>query len=76
MKFDPVLCLICGKLAKGTLETVPGVALLDIDPDTGESQYGGETAIWWDDQKSNLDSEGRYLLTCHDGHLWPAKMDE
>ena len=35
----------------GTLETVPGVALIaGFDPDTGEAEYEGETMMFWNDQ--------------------------
>lgn len=35
----------------GTLETVPGVALIaGFDPDTGEAEYDGETMMFWNDQ--------------------------
>jgi hypothetical protein len=74
MKFNPISCPECGELAKGTLETLPGMARLYIYPDTGEAEYEGATDIWWDGQKSDLDSEGRYLLTCANGHEWPAEM--
>ena len=58
----------------GTLETLPGVALLNVDPETGDAEYGGETKIWWDGQQSNRDLQGRYLLTCENCHEWPAEM--
>jgi hypothetical protein len=74
MKFSPVRCPTCGQLAKGTLETLPGMALLGIDPDTGEADYEGRTEIWWNDQRSNRDLQGRYMLTCENGHEWPAEM--
>ena len=35
----------------GTLETVPGVALIaGFDPDTGEAEHEGETMMFWNDQ--------------------------
>jgi hypothetical protein len=76
MKFDPVKWPRCGKLAMGTLETLPGLAVLDIDPDTGEAQYGGWTDIWWDAQKSVHDSNGRCLLACKNAHEWTAEGQE
>jgi len=50
------------------------VALLNVDPDTGDAEYDGQTKIWWDGQQSNRDSQGRYLLTCENCHEWPAEM--
>jgi hypothetical protein len=76
MKFNPVMCPRCGALAKGTLETVPGLALLDVDPDTGDAQYAGWTDIWWDDQKSVRDSKGHCMLACENGHEWPAEKQD
>jgi copper chaperone CopZ len=74
MKFSPLACPVCGKLARGTVETVKGVALMEIDPDTGEADYKGYTEIWWDEQMSDGDSEGRYILICDEGHDWPARL--
>jgi hypothetical protein len=53
MKFSPFVCPECGRVAKGTLDTVPGVALLVIDEDSGEAEYGGYTEMWWDGRRSN-----------------------
>jgi len=51
-----------------------GTALFDIDPDTGEAEYEGRTEIWWDGQQSDVDSQGRFRLTCEHGHEWRAEM--
>jgi len=74
MKFTPITCPTCGEPAEGTLDTVPGVALLHVDAQTGEAEYRGETEMWWDDQKTILDSVGRYMLCCPNGHDWPATL--
>ena len=76
MKFKPVTCPKCGKLAKATLDTVPGMALLNIDLDTSEAEYEGTTEICWEDQRTERDSEGRYMLACENGHEWPAELQE
>jgi len=74
MKFNPITCPKCGELATGTVDLLIGIALFDIDPDTGEAEYEGRTDIWWDGQQSDQDSQGRYFLTCEHGHEWPAEM--
>jgi hypothetical protein len=44
MTFDVPRCSICGQLARGTLEWVPGVAMLTF-AESGEAQYEGETRM-------------------------------
>jgi len=75
MRFDPWKCPECGDAAKGTLETVPGLALLIIDPD-GAADYAGETEMDWDGQRTILDNEGRATLQCPSGHQWQASVRE
>lgn len=72
MRFTPANCPECGQLAHGTLETVPGIALLVFD-DNGNAEYEGETKIDWDSQVSQRDEAGRVLLECSEGHQWPAE---
>jgi hypothetical protein len=76
MKFIPSECPECGTPAKGTVDTVPGLALLVIDEDTGEAEYGGYTEVWWDDQTTDRDSQGRHALACENGHRWWAVLQE
>ena len=73
MKFKPARCPECGELAKGTAETVPGIALLDFDDD-GNADYSGETKVLWDSQETVCDEDGRVTLVCPDGHDWQAEM--
>lgn len=75
MRFTPWKCPECGQPAKGTLETVPGLALLTFDDD-GKAEYDGETKIDWDGQESQQDECGRSLLECHAGHQWPATRED
>ncbi len=77
MTLTPIRCPDCGKLANGTLETIPALALLLItDEDTGEADYAGETEICWNDQTTHRGSDGRCFLACHNGHTWPATMQD
>ena len=75
MRFDPPLCPQCRQLAKGTLETIPGLALLLFDED-GNAEYAGGTDVCWDGQQPIRDERGRVRLICPDGHQWPAVTDE
>lgn len=75
MRFSPWKCPECGQAAKGTLETIPGLALLIFDDD-GQATYAGETEIDWDSQATQHDEAGRVLLQCPDGHQWPAVRRE
>ena len=67
MRFDPPTCPECGEYAKGTFETVPGLALLMFDAD-GEAEYFGQTDMCWDMQTTDLDEQGRATLICPAGH--------
>lgn len=73
MVFDAPRCSICGELASGTLESVPGVALLVFD-ENGQAEYEGETKLNWNDQITCRDGEGRVTLECPNGHQWQARI--
>jgi hypothetical protein len=75
MRFTPWKCPECGQPAKGTVEAVPGLALLTFD-DEGQAEYASETEIDWNNQTSQHDAAGNDLLECHNGHQWPAKREE
>ena len=75
MRFTPWKCPTCGQSAAGTLETVPGLALLVFDDD-GQAEYEGETKIDWNGQKTCQDKSGRTILECLSGHQWPANHDD
>ena len=75
MRYDPWRCPQCGQEAKGTLETIPGIARLLFDED-GNAEYQGETDVCWDGQETVRDENGRATLVCPDGHDWLAAMDD
>lgn len=63
-----IRCPECGELARGTIETVNGVAEFVIEED-GTVDYSGRTDIWWDEQMTVM-FEGRCMLICRSGHEW------
>ena len=72
MTFDVPRCTVCGELARGMLEQVPGIALLIFDEhDTAE--YAGETELAWNDQAACRDGAGWVTLECPSGHQWQAR---
>lgn len=77
MRFNPWKCPECGKPAAGTLETIPGMALLTFD-ENGEAEYDGETKVYWDGQttvtKTTAELDEACLLQCPNGHEWPAEQ--
>jgi len=75
MRFMPWKCPRCGQAAAGTLETVPGLALLMFD-DNGQAEYSGETTIDWNDQATDLDESGKVILECSNHHRWPAEYED
>ena len=74
MRFNPFRCPECDQPATGTVETVPGVALLLFDEERN-AEYAGETKIDWDRQTSLTAARGRVTLECPDGHQWQAMSD-
>jgi hypothetical protein len=73
MKIEPAKCPECGEPAEGTLETVTGKALL-LKNDDGTYDYAGETKIWWDEQRTVRDAEGRATAICSAGHEWQVTI--
>lgn len=58
-----------GQLIQGTLEQIPGVALISGIGDEGEPEYDGETKVWWDDQKT-LTRDGKTIFVDDEGFEW------
>lgn len=75
MRFIPWKCPECGQAARGTLETIPGLALLTFDAG-GHAEYDSETQVAWDNQATLHDEAGRDLLECPAGHQWPAERKD
>ena len=73
MKFDVPRCSVCGETAIGTLESVPGLALLVFDQ-RGDAEYAGETRLDWNGQTTVCDGDGQVTLECPNGHQWPSHM--
>jgi hypothetical protein len=74
MKFDPMTCPECNGPATGTLEVVQGCAELSEPDENGIFEYAGNTNIFWDEQKTVLDNEGRATLFCDCGAQWQANI--
>ena len=60
--FKKVYCPLCKTIASSTVETVAGTADL-IEVKDG-LQYGGETTIEWDSQKTDRDDRGLTIFWC------------
>ena len=75
MKFTIPNCPHCGALAKGTLEIVNGLALLNPPDAEGNFEYAGETQIDWDSQRS-CGGDHDYILECPNGHNWPSPSED
>jgi hypothetical protein len=75
MKISIPNCPTCGEPAEGTVDDVPGIALFgDIDKE-GRTKWGGETRIYWDDQKSRSNDAGEVLVQCSTAHEWYTAID-
>lgn len=66
MKLVTPNCPRCGRPAKGTLENILGIALINIEKD-GTFEYSGETDVDWDCQETALDDHGNVMLVCDGG---------
>lgn len=75
MHFLPWRCPTCNQPAEGTLETVPGLALLLFDDD-GQAEYEGETKLDWNQQATCRDMKGKVTLQCPERHRWQAERFE
>ena len=72
MRLEPLFCPECGEMARGTLETVSGVAEFELAQD-GAVEYTGYTDVWWDEQRTLADEGGNIRLVCPKGHDWAAR---
>ena len=75
MRFIPDRCPECGEEIEGAVETLVGVAILQAIG-SGNYEYEGTTKLWWDEQKTVHDKQGRVLLVCVNSHEWYAKRQE
>jgi hypothetical protein len=75
MRFDPLFCPERGEMARGTLETITGVAEFEANDD-GTVEYSGDTDIWWNAQETVTDEGGNVRLVCPTGHEWSARLHE
>jgi hypothetical protein len=75
MQFNPWRCPECGQAARGTIESVRGLALLAFDGQ-GNAEYEGETELDWDSQVTvhDADSDELATLECPGGHQWFAAI--
>lgn len=74
MRLEPWKCPECDQPAKGTLETIPGVALLLFDEE-GNAEYAGGNDVCWDGQTTIVDDAGMVTAICPAGHQWQAKTN-
>jgi len=74
MKFATPRCPTCQQLAAGTLESISGRADLNVEED-GSADYSGHTEVFWDEQKTVMDDDGRVTLACPDGHEWQSSLE-
>lgn len=75
MKITPCKCPECGGDIRGTVDQVPGIALL-TDLGGGDFEYAGETEVFWDGQTPETDADGRQLVQCENSHEFYATVEE
>lgn len=74
MKFAITNCPECNEPARGSVEALSGVAVFTDPAPDGSVDYEGDTQIWWDEQKTVRDRQGRVQLICHNGHDWFSEV--
>lgn len=75
MKFKTIICPHCQQEAKGIIESVQGVALINLY-ENGDADYAGETDVDWDTQQSVRSERGQYTLVCPQGHDWLSYLED
>lgn len=75
LKIEIPNCPECGSPASGTIERLVGCAEFER-PQNGVLEYSGWTEIFWEEQRTNRDSESRTELICENRHSWFSKMEE
>jgi hypothetical protein len=75
MTITPGTCPTCGESVYGTVDLVPAVAYVHDNGD-GTFDYDGESKMYWDGQHTDTTHDGRPLVQCHNGHEWPAAIEE
>ena len=76
MRFEQPRCPKCGELAAGTLETLTGRAGLTFDDDDTTADWEGSTEVFWDEQRTVRDRNGRVTLLCGCGADWQSAMTD
>ncbi|MEQ8788715.1 MAG: hypothetical protein RIC55_20560 [Pirellulaceae bacterium] len=74
MRLVPPRCPTCGAPPTGILETIQGVAHLDVGKD--DAEYAGGTEVLWDTQTPVRDDAHRVTLVGECDHLWQAELIE
>lgn len=75
MKLKAFRCPECNAVARGTVDTVPGIAEMTISR-AGVATYSGETDMDWDSQKTNTNAAGEVELICPNDHRWFSATEE
>ena len=75
LKIETPNCPECNSPARGTLEKLRACAQFQSDAGGG-LEYCGFTEVWWEEQETNRDREGRVELVCDNRHRWYSKMEE
>lgn len=80
MELKPVHCPSCRSTTVGTLDNVPGIALVSGRAPDGRIEYFGLTHMFWEGQESRYAGRGKkrsVLMACCDcGHKFWKKCPE
>ena len=75
MTITPSVCPECGKQVHGSVDLIPGTAMLEAHED-GTFDYCGETTVHWEGQYSVENEAGLPFVCCEDGHEWGATIED
>jgi hypothetical protein len=73
MKIETPNCPKCNSQARGTVETIPACAEFDRDVNDAPT-HSGYTEVFWEEQKTNRDKNGRVELICYNHHSWFSRI--
>lgn len=68
-------CPKCGDVLCGTIERVSGINHIVSDGD-GNYDFAGDTELWWEENTTVMDEEGRTLVQCGNAHEWYTLIEE
>jgi len=75
MRFAIAVCPTCGGPPEGSVDLIPGTAMLHQNDD-GTFDWEGETEVHWDGQYNIAIAPDTMTVQCWQGHEWTTPYTE